>query len=214
MSTANAAMADVYLPGSDDIRTALAGLTACNPLVIDGARVLDCRGRPLASAQLRGSQPGRTMLRWRGAVMAGPADVEVVMGDGTPALRIVRRRVPGVALLSVLDGHNAPIGRVTDSAPMTDGVLRLRETGGLAGMMRVLGEAWELDLGGHPSSPGWMTSDGRDRLVLHFGWGARPPLAALALAYAVAASTGLLAGGRTAPAGPRPISVSVPPPQL
>ena len=146
--------------------------------------------------------------------MAGPADLEVVIDGGAPALRLVRRRVPGVALLSVLDGQNSPIGRVMDSAPMTDGVLRLRATGGLVGMMRLLGEGWELDLGGHPSSPGWMTADGRDRLVLNLGWGARPALAALALAYAVAAGTGLLAGGRTTQWASGSISVSVPPPPL
>jgi hypothetical protein len=148
--------------------------------------------------------------------MAGPADVEVevVMDDRTPVLRLIRRRMPGVALLSVLDGRDAPVGRVTDSAPMTDEILRLRDASGLVGTMRRLGETWELDLGGHPSSPGWMTIDGRERLVLDLGWSARPGLAALALAYAVAAATGLLAGGRLTCSGGRPVNASAPPPRL
>jgi hypothetical protein len=215
MSMGNAAMAERDVQDERGVvPDCLADLTACGLLIVDGPAILDGRGQHVARAQLRGSHHERTLLRWRGAVMAGPADVEVVMDDGTPALRLIRRRVPGVALLSVLDGRDEPVGRVTDTAPMTDEVFRLRGAGGLVGMMRYLGETWELDLGGHPSSPGWMTLDGRDRLVLDLGWGARPVLAGLALAYAVAAGTGLLAGGRVSRPGCRPVSASAQPPQL
>src|SRR5258708_7211537 len=150
-------MANVDLRDEGGVgRDCLAELAAYGVLVVDGSAILDGRGQHVARAQLRGGHPERTLLRWRGAVMAGPADVEVevVMDDRTPVLRLIRRRMPGVALLSVLDGRDAPVGRVTDSAPMTDEILRLRDASGLVGPMRRLGETWEQDLVGRRRAVG------------------------------------------------------------